>query len=435
MKILFIAPSAYLLGGVQDWLYMICLGLRARGYDVTVGVPNNEFHRLDRFNNHFYGINAVGFVNQSGTREGRIRAISKFLVQNPADIIVGVNIGDLYDACMDVLGTINESRIVLTLHAIEANYFLDIKRYGLLLDSVITTNRLSELMVQNLGALPRERILYAPYGVQLQERGHEDEESSVIRIAWVGRIENTQKRVSDLVGVLCELDKRNINYVLSVAGTGPYMEELGYDLQKWVRDQKVNFVGFLNKNELSSFYLKNDVLLITSQWETGPIVAWEAMVAGLVVVTSQYIGYCSEEALVHDETALVYPIGDHIAASKQIERLSDNLLRERIVEKGRSLALGRYSKEASINAWENAFQYVMSLESRARMPNQYKRRKMPSGRLEYFFGRSVSETLRSFIKIKGNVTDPGSEWPHSIQGVSDQTEILRYAEEIEKANK
>ena len=45
MNLLFVAPSAYLLGGVQDWLADLVADQRQRGMKVTVAVPDDSFHR------------------------------------------------------------------------------------------------------------------------------------------------------------------------------------------------------------------------------------------------------------------------------------------------------------------------------------------------------------------------------------------------------
>lgn len=323
MKILFIAPSAYLLGGVQDWLYMLVLGLRDRGHRITVGVPDGQFHQLKPFNAHYPGLNAKGFMNKTGTDAGRRRALMSFLLDHPADLVVGVNIGDLYEAFALIATRLPSTRLALTLHAIEADYFADIKTYAPILDAIITTNRLTEAMVKAVETVPEERVFYAPYGVT-EGPVHVSTGASPLRIAWVGRIENGQKRVSDLQSILNELDQAKCDYRLSIAGLGPCFEELQQLLSPWIKLGKVSIEGYIEKEKIPDFLVNHDVMLITSQWETGPIVAWEAMAAGLVVVSSNYVGSWLERALVHDSTALLYPIGDAHAASLQLLRLTNH---------------------------------------------------------------------------------------------------------------
>lgn len=431
MKILIIAPSAYFLGGVQDWLYMVSLGLRSRGHCITIGVPNNKFHRLDNFNHVFQGIQAKGFTNQSGTAEGRIRALAQFLVENRSDLIVGVNIGDLYEAYRRELKNLCTSRIAFTLHAIEANYFLDIKAYTNILDAVVVTNRLSGKLVQRLSNIENKRIFYAPYGVEINKSIKQVNSFETVNIAWVGRVDNTQKRASDLVMIVRELDRRGINYKLSIAGDGEYMSTLKQDLEFWLKNERVRLAGVLSKKELSVFYLENDILLLTSEWETGPIVAWEAMTRGLVVVSSMYIGHKAEKALKHNHTALLYPIGDWQKAGDQIQRLIDPAVRKRISTQGRKVATSRYSQEASLKTWEKTFESIISLSQKHKDENIIQTKGSVSGRLESVLGLRASEKVRSWIPLKREAGNAGDEWPHSLQGQQNQSEILNYAREIE----
>ena len=434
LKIVFVAPSAYLLGGVQDWLYMLTLGLRERGHHVTVAVPNNKFHRLDRFNAHFEGIRAIPFFNRTGTPEGRIRGLCSCIIVNQADIIVGVNIGDIYEAFWRVKGRLKRSRLVMTVHAIEANYFSDIKDYSGVIDAVVTTNRLTELMVSKLAIVSSSRIFYAPYGIHRVEGLREIDSKACLKLAWVGRIENAQKRVYDVRSILVELDKLGVKYRLSIAGEGEIMDDLKRDLEFWIKKGKVEFYGFLKKEDMHLFYCKHNVLLITSKWETGPIVAWEAMSCGLAVVSSRYVGSKAEKALIHNETALLYPLGGAKEAALQIKRLTNPLVYRQIASNGRRMVNSRYSAEVSLTAWEGAFQRIRDLPDREGLPMTIKRRTQANGRLELLLGSYLSEKVRLFLPPSVSATNPGSEWPHSLQGKSDQTSILNFAEEVEKTS-
>jgi len=423
MKLLFIAPSAYLLGGVQDWLYMTVTGLRLRGHKVMVGMPDNHFHNIKRYNSYYDEIHGIPFRNLSGTSEGRIRALSKFIQLNKADVIVGVNIGDLYEAFKRVAHKLSNTKLVLTLHAIEANYFLDLKEYLTEIDAVITTNRLTERLVQNMIPEYIGRIFYAPYGIICPNTNLPDRniQNSSLRIAWVGRVENSQKRVCDLPDILIELDRLNIDYKLSIAGDGPCLTRLKETLGGWEKQGKVVFWGFIKRESMQVFYRHNDILLITSEWETGPIVAWEAMEAGLAVVSSKYTGYLSEQSLINNKTALLFEIGNYLEAAMQIARLSDRFLHEEIAVQGRMMVLSKYSESRSVIAWEEAFEKTMKLETKTRIPPQVKSPRKPAGKLDKVFGVSLSERPRHLSPIRRYVLDAGGEWPHSIQGQTNQT--------------
>ncbi|MFN9644467.1 MAG: glycosyltransferase family 4 protein [Cyanobacteriota bacterium] len=432
MRFLFVAPSAYLLGGVQDWLYSLSMELKRKGHAVKVAVPNNFFHNGAKYSEHYKGIDIVFFSNRTGSYQGRLNALCKLLINYPTDIVVGVNIGDLYEAYRRVMNKIQGTRIVMTLHAFEVEYLRDIAKYSRLLDGVITTNKLSKKMVTKLGLINESRVLYAPYGVDsnrlIVERKHRD----TLKVAWVGRLENQQKRIKDLAYIVKHLESNHIDYQLSIAGEGPAKPEIQKELEVQIREKKIDLVGCLDKNKLHEFYNKHDILLITSEWETGPIVAWEAMLSGLAVVSSQYVGSRLEAALINEETALLFPIGAHQLAAKQITRLAETNLRERISKHGMLMAESRYSLDHSVSSWEEAFYRITRLKPRENIFHPRNHFMQDSGKLDSLLGAQSVERLREVLGKKGYCRDPGCEWPHSFSSKSTSKQLLDYAKILEK---
>lgn len=412
---------------------MLVLGLRERGHQVVVGVPDGTFHRLNPYNQHFAGLNAKGFVNRTGTQAGAQRALGNFLSDNPADLIIGVNIADLYGAFAARASKLFPAKLVMTLHAIEADYFADIEVYASIIDGIIVTNRLTESLVKGIKSVHETRVFYAPYGVASSGPTRISRGSHPLKIAWVGRIENSQKRASDLHPILLNLDQAECDYRVSIAGSGPYLDELRNLLAPWIQADKVKLEGVIAKANMQDFLAAHDVLLITSQWETGPIVAWEAMAAGLVVISSDYVGSYLEKALIHDSTALLYPIGDAQQACRQIMRLNDDSLYQSLSVNGRRMALSRYSSQASIDAWEQAFDQILQLDRQVSSLGRPRRSAQPSGRLERFCGPVWAERLRRVLPLPTLVPDSGSEWPHSMHHIQDQTAILESARSLEAA--
>ena len=97
--------------------------------------------------------------------------------------------------------------------------------------------------------------------------------------------------LSDIGAIIAELDRREVAYELLIVGEGPDGGWLRDQLSDAAGSGRVRFLGALAGNDLiEQVYSRVDALLITSLWETGPIVAWEAMANRVAVVTSAYIG-------------------------------------------------------------------------------------------------------------------------------------------------
>jgi glycosyltransferase involved in cell wall biosynthesis len=431
MKILFVAPSAYILGGVQDWLYKTSKGFEYIGHEVTVAIPNDIYHDGTKYIKYYPNINPIFFSSKSGTSTGRINALSHLITNDRFDLIIGVNIGDIYNSYERQLLKLQRTKIIMTLHAIESDYFGDIGKYTQILDGVITTNRLTQAIVKSLHLIDQDKIFYAPYGVTDNNTSIFKKDSNILRIAWVGRLENKQKRILDLYRILLTLDKYDMNYILTIAGDGPLRDDIINLLDRWIKNGKVRLAGLLDKNSLDRFYANHDILLITSEWETGPIVAWEAMLAGVAVVSSKYIGISLEQALVNEETALLFPVGNCDIAASQIHRLLNKELFCNIIAKARTMALSRYSLEASLQSWDAVISKIMS---RAFKKKELSRVRLydKSGHLDSFLGPQLSEVIRRSLRKRGYCRDPGSEWPHSTYGHTNSDVFFKYAKQLEQ---
>jgi glycosyltransferase involved in cell wall biosynthesis len=436
MKILFFAPSAYLLGGVQDWLADLVPGIRREGHDVTIAVPDGLFHRLESYRKAYPDLDCICLRNPTGSQEGRIQSIVHRILSIQPDLIVGVNIAAIYPAVArlrrrgDRIG-----KLIITLHAIEADYLQDLREFRSIIDAVVVTNKLTAALVAQESLIPSDRILYAPYGVNMPVRETPRPISDrVLRLAWVGRFEQAQKRVHDLVGILDQLDRLAFPYCLSMVGDGPEATSIKEQIQSWIRSGKVRWLGRLDRHQLQlQVYVPNDVLLITSSWETGPIVAWEAMAAGLVVVSSRYVGSGAEGALKDGQTALLFPVGDTGAAAAALARLLDPNLRSSLASAALEMVRCRYSDSASLAAWLEAFRTGMDLPA---LPLDYAesaRLAVPAanGRVDRWLGVSRAEHLRRFLGLSFRHRSAGSEWPHSMHGAADNGRLLAKATEIE----
>jgi len=329
------------------------------------------------------------------------------------DIVASVNVADVYSAVNRVKRMRSSKvRAVMTLHAIEAEFYEQIKSGATSLDAVIATNRLGCKLASSLGALEDHRIYYAPYGVSIPTSVQpvKKKELAPICIGFVGRLEKSQKRVDELVAIVREMDRRKISYQLLIAGAGPDEDWLRCELKSEAESGMVQFVGCLSTKEVEDLYWRLDTLLITSQWETGPIVAWEAMARGVVVVTSGYIGAGLEGNLRHGGNCLIYPLGNVEAAVECIVEAQDAELRSRLARAAIAFVRANMTQERSIEHWSQCFADINAQPIRPASPEET--RLEPAGRLDRVLGTRIGEVMRHVLHGKWVPAEPGQEWPH-----------------------
>ena len=78
-EVLFVAPSAYPLGGVAAWLDYIVPGLRQRDWNVTLGLVEGRFHDVDTYLDVHPDDQVLRIPYGTGTSEGRIRQLVRAL--------------------------------------------------------------------------------------------------------------------------------------------------------------------------------------------------------------------------------------------------------------------------------------------------------------------------------------------------------------------
>lgn len=415
-SILFVSPAAYPLGGVADWLDYTLTGLSRRGLRCRLalveGGGHDPVHYLAR---HPWDDVAI-VSNPTGSREGRVNALMQAIAVAAPDLVLSINIVDVYEAVRRrrlATPSVKTPRVAMTLHGLQADLVADIADHRDVLDAVIATNRLAAALAADaLGDVGR--VLYAPYGVPdpgapaAQRRG---EGRRAIRLLHAGRIEQSQKRVLDLPGIIVGLARQGIDAALSIAGAGPAEPELRAAFGHAGVDACVTWLGVLDASSMAHAYRTHDALLITSAWETGPIVAWEAMSHGLPVVSSRYIGSGVEAALVDRGNARLFAVGNIAAAIDAVASLLDPLLRARVVAGGRELVVTRYTQHASVDAWATAIGAILG--GSALPAPVHARLSAPSGRLDRWLGVRRAESLRCRLGVGYAHDAPGSAWPHT----------------------
>jgi len=409
--VLFVAPSAYPLGGLATWLDYLLPGLEAKGWLATLGLAAGRFHDPERYLLAHPWHRVVRIPCRTGSREGRVRALEAAIAQLTPDLVASVNIPDSVEAAARRRAEGQPVRAVLTMHGIQQDLVADAARCARMLDAVVCANRLAAELVTRTGSFP-ERVFYAPCGVAASEQLPDREpRGEILRLLYAGRLEHEQKRVLDVVPILSALDARGARWRLTIAGSGPAEAELRDHLAAAGLRGRVDFLGSVAHADLLDEVLPQaDVLLITSLWETGPIVAWEAMAAGVVVASGRYIGSGQEASLRDEQNCLLLPLADPAAAAARIERLRDPLLFDRLRAGGLALVRARYTHAHSVAAWDSALRRIGGLPVRVLPPLSPA---PAAGRLDHLLGTGSGERLRHVLGRSFTHAEPGGEWPHS----------------------
>lgn len=432
-RILVLASAAYPLGGLATWMGGLLPGLEEAGWEATLGLVEGTHGSAAAFLARHPWHRSVAIPNPTGTVLGRRRALAGAIERVDPALVLVVNLESVYPAVQDLRARERwGGRLVMTLHGFTPGLIEDVRRFRTVLDGVVFSNALGVAALREWGYLAPERVLRAGYGVSLPDALPEEEEAAgPLEIVWAGRFEESQKRVADLVRIVSELEASGEPFRLHLAGSGPEEASLRERLAPALAAGRVLLHGELPRERVLGEVMRpGRVLLVTSSWETGPIVALEAVSRGMAVVTTDYVGCRAEALLRHGETALVFPVGDAEEGSRALRELADPGRRRALAGAAWREVSRRCSPRAALADWIAALESVLALP---RLPRPLPPEPPgPAGRLDRWFGVRGAEMVRRLTGARVRHESAGSEWPHTAGSDESMDELLTRLRRLEQ---
>lgn len=206
--------------------------------------------------------------------------------------------------------------------------------------------------------VPSWKLFYHEFPVLCTGEGQHaySKENEPVRLGFLGRLEVNAKRCDLLVKIAEELEKKKINYSLSIAGEGSYKEELKKFIEENSLQDKVVLAGFVKHSSLGRFWNDKDICIITSDYEGSCTAVMEAMSYGAVPVVTNF---SSAGSLVDDGTdGYIVPAGDY----KEIADKICSLYYSRdLIEKMGNIDKEKISKKYSPEGYAN---YLINMQGK-----------------------------------------------------------------------
>jgi glycosyltransferase involved in cell wall biosynthesis len=145
-------------------------------------------------------------------------------------------------------------------------------------------------------------------------------------VLTVGRLA-PQKNLGMVLDIAAAVRDRRPDLRFVVVGDGPEQDAL----QRRITDERLQVSLLARRNDIGSLLAAADLALLTSSWEARALVAQEALLAGVPLVSTRVGGI---EELV-GSAAMLVPPGDVEEAARQVIALADNPdQRRRLMEAG-----------------------------------------------------------------------------------------------------
>ena len=316
-RVLFVCPTCSPYGGLQTWLDEVALGLATFGWDPIVALvhgPTTNDSALYRKTHP--KLNTMIIDGSGMTMAARVRKVKKTIARVKPELYVPLTVIDAHDAICLLKQQISAApKYVLSVHGNLPQQIADVRLFQEFADVAINPGRLTCELVKRSG-MPADRIVHIPNGTRIWGIRQPGSPAQALRLAYVGRLTDSDKRVLDLIPLVQQLEQEGVNYHLDIVGAGPAEAHL----RENIRLPRVQFHGFVPPDILHrDFYPQLDALLMFSQSEAFGISLIEAMSHGVVPVSSRFIGSRAEGFLIDHQTARLFEIGD-IRSCSQIMR-------------------------------------------------------------------------------------------------------------------
>ena len=189
-----------------------------------------------------------------------------------------------------------------------------------------------------------------PYGAPVPQRHSELNTNDTLKLVYIGRMMETQKRISDVTKAMCRVAKEIPGTECVLYGSGKDLQNVLDILNTDGKGLPVRYGGKLETSEVQAHLLQNHIFVLLSDYEGIPISLMEAMACGLVPVCSN-IRSGMTELITQNETGFLVNDrdDDFVNTIKKIK--SDDTLWQRISELARKKIVEEYADEKCNKQW------------------------------------------------------------------------------------
>lgn len=217
----------------------------------------------------------------------------------------------------------------------------------------------SKLLTDSIISQPvgNTKIAYLPYGAPVPSKTTELNDGDTLKLVYLGRMVEHQKRISDVTKALCRVAREIPGTECILYGNGDDLENVLDILRTEGKGLPVSYGGSLEITQVQSRLLQNHVFILLSDYEGIPIALMEAMGCGLVPVCSNIRSGMTELIIPAETGFLVNDRGDDFINT--IKKLrSDPALWRKISAAAREKIAGHYSEEICNKQWLDFFKQL-----------------------------------------------------------------------------
>lgn len=323
MRIVFVDTTLQgpLIGGAQTFLPLLIKGLTVNGHEVHLIASATPDKRVATAIETCGAILHTKLWKKNLLVEDAAIVLSNWINAIQPDVYV-VSVSP--DIGWVVLPYLDPAIATLTIgHTDSETFYAPVRHYkSFLTKAIAVSDQVSEQYISSCGLLP-EQVQWIPYGVNVSTALPKENDQAILKLVYVGRLEEEQKRISDIAAVIKLLSAKKLSYHFTIIGDGPEMAKLTQLLAPEIENNNVKFCGWLSNDKVVEVLKQSDVFVLTSAYEGFCIALVEAMANGCCpVVTNIRSG--NKQLITDGENGFLLEIGNVDAFATHLSSLQQD---------------------------------------------------------------------------------------------------------------
>jgi glycosyltransferase involved in cell wall biosynthesis len=391
-------------GGAQTFLVDLTRSLLNRNYKVSIVTqPGPEARAIDALRRAGAELH-TNLWSRRHLPEEKAAHLAAWLDANEVQIYIVSISADVGWVTLPLLDSAIAT--VSIAHNDVSAFYEPLQHYIPFIDCAVGVSRNIREKIMALGPLAANRARYIPYGVSSLLSSQIDElaelssaSEQVLRIGYVGRMVQEQKRVMEFVPLAEELVRRKVRFELHLIGDGSERPALEAAFKRAGLDSHVRFWGWLSSDQVREQLLQLDVFVLLSDYEGLPVALLEAMGHGLVPVVTRIES--GNTQLVRDgENGFVIPVGEIQSCVDVLQALANDRSLLNQLKRAAWESVQDYSVQHSTDCYVECFdELVQAAQTKVRpgdLPEPFPI--MPSCRSPYpTWVRRIKARVLSFL--------------------------------------
>lgn len=311
------------LGGIPAWTMDICSALIKKGWDDVYLISDEGDYKVPALLRKHVLYAEIDHTEMFLTQT--MQSLVRIIVKNLPCKVITSSVNDFMLAAYLVKHFRPEDiEIISVVHTSYERAYGDYLEWKECPDFYVAVSLDIKKIMMERGVKPYKiTSMTCPFACERElKRTYDVNRSQPIRIGYAGRLEIDSKRMDLLLKLVETLAGRNIPFILELAGAGTAQAEMEkFTVERKLQD-RVFFLGEIERKEIASFWMRQDICVNISDYEGRSISIIEAMGNGAAPVVTATSGV--NEDIENGVNGYIVPVGEYMAMADQIERLEND---------------------------------------------------------------------------------------------------------------